>query len=74
MVSMNAVFESGKSGIGIFGAVLAAIQSIGGDLQYFVPPSLEWCTFVAVVTYFPARVVAVLVILLVVLWKPTASV
>jgi len=71
---MNTVFESGKSGIGFFGAVLAAIQRLESFLRYFILTSLEWWVFVDVIAYFSAGVIAVLVVLLVVLWEPATSI
>ena len=71
---MNTVFESGKSGIGFFGAVLAAIQSLERFLRYFILPSLEWRVFVDVIAYFSAGVIVVLVVLLVILWEPATGI
>jgi len=73
-VRMNTVFESGKS-VGFFGAVLADIQRFRTNIfAIFVLPSLEWSSFIDVITYFSAGVIVVLVILLVVLGEPTSSI
>ena len=74
MVSMNTVFESGKSCIGFFGAVLAAIQSLERFLRYFILSSLEWRVFVDVIANFSAGVIVVLVVLLIILWEPAAGI
>ena len=71
---MNTVFESGKSGIGFFGTVLAATQRLERVLRYFILSSLEWGVFVDVIAYFSAGVIVVLVVLLVVLWEPAAGI
>ena len=71
---MNTVFESGINGIGFFGTILAAIQRLERFLRYFIQSFLEWRVFVDVIAYFSAGVIVVLVVLLVVLWEPAASI
>ena len=74
LVRMNGIFASGKSWDGFFGAVLAVIQRLSAIINTYALSSLEWSVFVAVIAYFSAGIIAVLVALLIVLWEVTSCI
>jgi len=74
LVRMNGIFASGKSWDGFFGAVLAVIQRLSTIINTYALSSLEWSVFVAVIAYFSAGIIVVLVALLIILWEVTSCI
>ena len=74
LVRMNGIFASGKSWDGFFGAVLAVIQRLSTIINNFALSSLKRSVFVAVIAYFSAGIIVVLVALLIILWEVTSCI